>query len=137
MLGWGYWIGLKASDSLDITDDQNNVLINFAKHELLKSSEPPALPVSESIDISLIINNRSLDTRSLNYASNYAFYQTDNLVKKSKQKGDILLVNNSNIYSHKIRFLLLYVAKKKYMVSVEKKIFSIEDRIKISLLSNE
>lgn len=137
LLGWGYWIGLKASDSLDITDDQNNVLINFAKHELLKSSEPPALPVSESIDISLIINNRSLDTRSLNYASNYAFYQTDNLVKKSKQKGDILLVNNSNIYSHKIRFLLLYVAKKKYMVSVEKKIFSIEDRIKISLLSNE
>lgn len=137
LLGWGYWIGLKASDSLDITDDQNNVLINFAKHELLKSSEPPALPVSESIDISLIINNRSLDTRSLNYASNYAFYQTDNLIKKSKQKGDILLVNNSNIYSHKIRFLLLYVAKKKYMVSVEKKIFSIEDRIKISLLSNE
>ena len=25
LLGWGYWIGLKASDSLDITDDQNNI----------------------------------------------------------------------------------------------------------------
>ena len=74
LLGWSYWIGLKNSDSLEISNNSDNFLSNYMLNEIVGKNTKLDQLESKNNDISISINNKSLDRRSLNYGKNYAFF---------------------------------------------------------------
>lgn len=137
LLGWSYWIGLKASDSLDVSNNSDNVLIDYMLNEIdSKNSKLDELE-SKNDDISISINNKSLDRRSLNFGKNYAFFISDDSVINSEDKGEIVLVNNSNLYDYNLQFILYSLKTQEFKKVVEREIPVIKDFIKIKVVDDE
>jgi len=132
LIGWGYWIGLKSSDTIDPKS-----YIDFSKQEILKSSYNKSELESINEDISLTINNQSLDLRSLNYGKNFAFYISDNNILNDNNKGIIYVKNNSNLYDYSIQFVLISINLRKSKIEIEKNTPVISKYFKLSLITDE
>lgn len=132
LIGWGYWIGLKSSDTIDPKS-----YIDFSKQEILKSSYNKSDLESINEDISLTINNQSLDLRSLNYGKNFAFYISDNNILNDNNKGIIHVKNNSNLYDYSIQFVLISINLRKSKIEIEKNTPVISKYFKLSLIKDE
>ena len=132
LIGWGYWLGLKNSDTIDPKS-----YIDFSKQEILKSSYNELDLESINDDISLTISNQSLDLRSLNYGKNFAFYINDNDILSNNNKGVIYVKNNSNLYDYSIQFILISINLRKSKIEIEKETPVISKYLKLSLITDE
>lgn len=132
LIGWGYWLGLKNSDTIDPKS-----YVDFSKQEILKSSYNELNLESINDDISLTISNQSLDLRSLNYGKNFAFYINDNDILSNNNKGVIYVKNNSNLYDYSIQFILISVNLRKSKIEIEKETPVISKYFKLSLITDE
>lgn len=132
LIGWGYWLGLKNSDTIDPKS-----YVDFSKQEILKSSYNELDLESINDDISLTISNQSLDLRSLNYGKNFAFYINDNDILSNNNKGVIYVKNNSNLYDYSIQFILISVNLRKSKIEIEKETPVISKYFKLSLITDE
>ena len=132
LIGWGYWLGLKNSDTIDPKS-----YIDFSKQEILKSSYNELDLESINNDISLTISNQSLDLRSLNYGKNFAFYINDNDILSNNNKGVIYVKNNSNLYDYSIQFILISINLRKSKIEIEKETPVISKYLKLSLITDE
>lgn len=133
LMGWGYWVGLNNFNSLDWASDEDNDMINYAKQELFNEDSKLSLQASENDNIKLRINNISLDSRTLNYSTNYAFYKTDNTIEKPDRRAEIILENLSTINSFKIQLGLVAVFFKERQVELEKEVYETKKLIKLTL----
>ena len=132
LIGWGYWLGLKNSDTIDPKS-----YVDFSKQEILKSSYNELDLESINNDISLTISNQSLDLRSLNYGKNFAFYINDNDILSNNNKGVIYVKNNSNLYDYSIQFILISINLRKSKIEIEKETPVISKYLKLSLIADE
>ena len=132
LVGWGYWLGLKGSDTINPKS-----FIDFSKQEILKLNYKVSDLESKNDDISLVINNQSLDLRSLNYSKNFAFYISDNNVLNENNKGIIFVKNNSNLYDYTIQYILVSINLRKSKIEIDKDIPVISKYFKLSLISDE
>lgn len=133
LMGWGYWVGLNNFNSLDWASNEDNDMINYAKQELFNEDSKLSLQASENENIKLRINNISLDSRTLNYSTNYAFYKTDNTIEKPDRRAEIILENLSTINSFKIQLGLVAVFFKERQVELEKEVYETKKLIKLTL----
>ena len=133
LMGWGYWVGLNNFNSLDWASNEDNDMINYAKQELFNEDSKLSLQASENDKIKLRINNISLDSRTLNYSTNYAFYKTDNTIEKPDRRAEIILENLSTINSFKIQLGLVAVFFKERQVELEKEVYETKKLIKLTL----
>ena len=133
LMGWGYWVGLNNFNSLDWASNEDNDMINYAKQELFNEDSKLSLQASENENIKLRINNISLDSRTLNYSTNYAFYKTDNTIEKPDRRAEIILKNLSTINSFKIQLGLVAVFFKERQVELEKEVYETKKLIKLTL----
>lgn len=133
LMGWGYWVGLNNFNSLDWASNEDNDMINYAKQELFNEDSKLSLQASENDNIKLRINNISLDSRTLNYSTNYAFYKTDNTIEKPDRRAEIILENLSTINSFKIQLGLVAVFFKERQVELEKEVYKTKKLIKLTL----
>lgn len=133
LMGWGYWVGLNNFNSLDWASNEDNDMINYAKQELFNEDSKLSLQASENDNIKLRINNISLDSRTLNYSANYAFYKTDNTIEKPDRRAEIILENLSTINSFKIQLGLVAVFFKERQVELEKEVYETKKLIKLTL----
>ena len=78
-----------------------------------------------------------MDRRSLNYGKNYAFFISDDSIINSEDKGEILLVNNSNLYDYDLEFILYSLKSQEFKKVIEKDIPVIKDFIKIKVIEDE
>jgi len=139
LLGWGYWIGLDktAIEQYKLLSETENPLIVFSKNELRKFLRPVELSVTQNKDVELVIKNQSLDTRSFNYASNFAFYKSDNFTEKNKKKAEVYLTNNSTLYEHLVSYNVVAVGTIKIKNEIMKDVVAFKDYIHITLLKDE
>ena len=137
LVGWGYWVGLNQFNSLVWESDQENDMINFARQEFFGFENDVTLQTSENENIKLKINDLSLDTRSLNYNINYAFYKADSKVQKSERRAEIVIRNLSYIYEYKLQLALVSVFLKERQVLVDKEIFIKKEFIKLTMNDDE
>tara|TARA_B100001175_G_scaffold265059_1_gene235228 strand:+ start:4911 stop:6134 length:1224 start_codon:yes stop_codon:yes gene_type:complete len=137
LVGWGYWVGLNKSNSLDWASNEDNDMINFARQELFNEDENLSLQRSDNDYIKLKINNLSLDTRTLNYSSNYAYYITDKIIEKPTKRAEIIIENLSKINTFKIQLGLVSVFFRERQVEMEKEKFEIKKIIKLTLQEDE
>ena len=137
LMGWGYWVGLNNFNSLDWASDEDNDMINYAKQELFNEDSKLYLQASENDNIKLKINNFSLDSRTLNYSTNYAFYKTDNTIERPDRRAEIILNNLSTINSFDIQLGLVTVFFKERQVELEKEVYEIKKLIKLTLEEEE
>lgn len=137
LVGWGYWIGLNKFNSILWNTDDDNDLVKIARQELFGIDEELLLQDSENDNILLRINDLSLDTRTLNYSYNYAFYKGDTQINKSGRRAELILKNMSNIYEYKIQVGMISVFLKKRQVEVDKDIFVTKEFIKLTLNDDE
>lgn len=133
LMGWGYWVGLNNFNSLDWASNEDNDMINYAKQELFNEDSKLSLQASKNENIKLRINNISLDSRTLNYSANYAFYKTDNTIEKPDRRAEIILENLSTINSFKIQLGLVAVFFKERQVELEKEVYETKKLIKLTL----
>ena len=112
-------------------------MINFARQELFNEDENLSLQSSDNDYIKLKINNLSLDTRTLNYSSNYAYYITDKIIEKPTKRAEIIIENLSKINTFKIQLGLVSVFFKERQVEMEKEKFEIKKIIKLTLQEDE
>jgi hypothetical protein len=133
LMGWGYWVGLNNFNSLDWASNEDNDMINYAKQELFNEDSKLSLQASENDNIKLRINNISLDSRTLNYSTNYAFYKTDNTIEKPDRRAEIILENLSTINSFKIQLGLVAVFFKERQVELKKEVYETKKLIKLTL----
>lgn len=139
LLGWGYWIGFdKVSiEQFKILSENESPLIAFSKNELRKVLRPVELSVNLNKEIGLIIKNQSLDARSFNYASNFAFYKTDDFTEKKIKKAEVYLTNNSALYEYDVSYNVIAVGQTKIKNEIMKDIIAFKNYIHITLLSDE
>lgn len=139
LLGWGYWIGFDktAIEQYKLLSEIESPLIVFSRNELRKSLRPVELSVKQNEDVELIIKNQSLDTRSLNYASNFAFYKSDNFTEKNAKKAEVYLTNNSTLYQYPISYNLVAVGTIKIKNEIMKDVVAFKDYIHVTLLKDE
>ena len=137
LVGWGYWVGLNRFNSLVWESDQENDMINFARQEFFGFENDVTLQTSKNENIKLKINDLSLDTRSLNYNINYAFYKADSKVQKSERRAEIVIRNLSYIYEYKLKLALVSVFLKERQVLVDKEIFIKKEFIKLTMNDDE
>ena len=137
LVGWGYWIGLNKYNSILWNSDEDNDLVKIARQELFGIDEEFLLQDSENDNILLRINDLSLDTRTLNYSHNYAFYKADTQIDKSARRAELIMKNMSNIYEYKIQAGMISVFLKKRQVEVDKDIFVTKEFIKLTLNDDE
>ena len=137
LVGWGYWVGLNRFNSLVWESDQENDMINFARQEFFGFDNDVLLQTSENENIKLKINDLSLDTRSLNYNVNYAFYKADSKIQKSERRAEIVIRNLSYIYEYKLQLALVSVFLKERQVLVDKEIFIKKKFIKLTMNDDE
>jgi hypothetical protein len=139
LLGWAYWIGFdKVSiEQFKILSENESPLIAFSKNELRKVLRPVELSVNLNKEIGLIIKNQSLDARSFNYASNFAFYKTDDFTEKKVKKAEVYLTNNSALYEYDVSYNVIAVGQTKIKNEIMKDIIAFKNYIHITLLSDE
>lgn len=137
LVGWGYWVGLNRFNSIIWESDQENDMINFARQEFFGFDNDVLLQTSENENIKLKINDLSLDTRSLNYNVNYAFYKADSKIQKSERRAEIVISNLSYIYEYKLQLALVSVFLKERQVLVDKEIFIKKKFIKLTMNDDE
>ena len=137
LVGWGYWVGLNRFNSIIWETDQENDMINFARQEFFGFDNDVLLQTSENENIELKINDLSLDTRSLNYNVNYAFYKADSKIQKSERRAEIVIRNLSYIYEYKLQLALVSVFLKERQVLVDKEIFIKKKFIKLTMNDDE
>ncbi len=137
LVGWGYWVGLNRFNSLIWESDQENDIINFARQEFFGFENDTTLQTSENENIRLKINDLSLDTRSLNYNVNYAFYKADSNIQKAERRAEIVIRNLSYIYEYKLQLALVSVFLKEKQVLVDKEIFIKKEFIKLTMNDDE
>lgn len=137
LVGWGYWVGLNRFNSIIWETDQENDMINFARQEFFGFDNDVLLQTSENENIKLKINDLSLDTRSLNYNVNYAFYKADSKIQKSERRAEIVIRNLSYIYEYKLQLALVSVFLKERQVLVDKEIFIKKKFIKLTMNDDE
>ena len=137
LVGWGYWIGLNKSNQLLWMDDQDNELNRFAYQEFFNKDEAIVLETSENENIKLKINNISLDTRTLNYANNYAFYRTDEKIQKTNRKAEIVIENLSSVYTYTIQLGLVSVFFKEREVELDREKYLVRKYFKLSIVEDE
>mgnify|MGYP007134740916 FL=1 len=137
LVGWGYWVGLNRFNSIIWESDQENDMIDFARQEFFGFDNDVLLQTSENENIKLKINDLSLDTRSLNYNVNYAFYKADRKIQKSERRAEIVISNLSYIYEYKLQLALVSVFLKERQVLVDKEIFIKKKFIKLTMNDDE
>ena len=137
LVGWGYWVGLNRFNSIIWESDQENDMIDFARQEFFRFDNDVLLQTSENENIKLKINDLSLDTRSLNYNVNYAFYKADRKIQKSERRAEIVISNLSYIYEYKLQLALVSVFLKERQVLVDKEIFIKKKFIKLTMNDDE
>lgn len=139
LIGWGYWIGIGQSsiDIFNAKSESQNPLVNFCEKELKKERNIEKLPENINLDVDVIIKNESLDARSFNYATNYAFYKSDKFTSIKKNKGEIILTNKSSLYEYKINYYLVAVTSKLIKNEIMKDIVAFKDYMHITLLKDE
>ena len=113
------------------------MVLIIQKQEILKLNYKVSDLESKNDDISLVINNQSLDLRSLNYSKNFAFYISDNNVLNENNKGIIFVKNNSNLYDYTIQYILVSINLRKSKIEIDKDIPVISKYFKLSLISDE
>lgn len=133
LVGWGYWVGLNNFNSLDWASNQDNDMINYAKQELFYEDSNLSMQSSENDNIKLRISNISLDSRTLNYSTNYAFYKTDHTIEKPDRRAEIILENLSTINSFRIQLGSVAVFFKERQVELEREEYEIKNLIKLTL----
>ena len=133
LVGWGYWVGLNNFNSLDWASNQDNDMINYAKQELFYEDSNLSMQSSENENIKLRISNISLDSRTLNYSTNYAFYKTDHTIEKPDRRAEIILENLSTINSFRIQLGSVAVFFKERQVELEREEYEIKNLIKLTL----
>lgn len=139
LLGWGYWIGLdkKSIDTYNELSAAESALIGFSKNELKKTLNAIELPVNKNQDVRLLIKNQSLDARSYNYASNFAFYKSDEFTEKMTKKAEVLMTNNSSLYAYDVSYNVIAVGAKKIKNEIMKDFIAYKDFIYITIIEDE
>ncbi|MGK0412783.1 MAG: hypothetical protein ACJA1B_000983 [Polaribacter sp.] len=139
LLGWGYWIGFDktAIEQYQLLSEIESPLIVFARNEIRKSLRPVELSVKQNKEVELVIKNQSLDTRTYNYASNFAFYKSDNFTEKNVKKAEVYLTNNSTLYEYPISYNVVAVGTIKIKNEIMKDVVAFKDYIHVTLLKDE
>jgi hypothetical protein len=139
LLGWGYWIGLdKVSiEQYTVLSESENPLIVFSKNELIKALRPVELSVNLNKEVALVIKNQSLDARSYNYASNFAFYKSDDFIEKKIKKAEVYLTNTSTLYEYDVSYNVVAVGTIKIKNETMKDIIAFKDYIHITIIKDE
>ncbi|MGK0454067.1 MAG: hypothetical protein ACJAYY_001540 [Paraglaciecola sp.] len=139
LLGWGYWIGLdKVSiEQYTVLSESENPLIVFSKNELIKALRPVELSVNLNKEVELVIKNQSLDARSYNYASNFAFYKSDDFIEKKIKKAEVYLTNTSTLYEYDVSYNVVAVGTIKIKNETMKDIIAFKDYIHITIIKDE
>ena len=139
LIGWGYWIGLNKSDIAkynELSTDESPLIL-FSKNEIIRADNQIQLPVNTNKEVELIIKNESLDVRSYNYASNYAFYKTDNFTEKGIKKAEVFIKNNSTLYDYNVSYNVMSSVISKRKKEIMKDIIAFKNYIHITLLKDE
>lgn len=139
LIGWGYWIGLDKK-SIDIYNElsaSESALIGFAKNELNKTLNVIELPANENNDVRLLIKNQSLDVRSYNYASNFAFYKSDEFTEKITKKAEVQMSNNSSLYAYDVSYNVIAVGATKIKNEIMKDFIAYKDFIYLTIIEDE
>jgi hypothetical protein len=139
IIGWAYWIGLNKHDIAkfkELSSDESPLII-FAKNEIMKADSQVQLPINTNKEVELIIKNESLDVRSYNYASNFAFYKTDDFTVKRNKKAEVYIKNNSTLYDYNISYNVLSVSVSKRKKEIMKDIIALKNYIHITLIEDE
>jgi len=139
LIGWGYWIGLNKIDIAkykELSVDESPLVI-FSKNELNREDNNIELPSNTNKDVDLVIKNESLDMRSYNYASNYAFYKTDNFTRKRIKKAEVFIKNNSTLYDYDVSYNVMAVILNKKKKEIMKDIIAFKNYIHITLIKDE
>ena len=139
LIGWGYWIGLNKIDIAkykELSVDESPLVI-FYKNELNREDNNIELPSNTNKDVYLVIKNESLDMRSYNYASNYAFYKTDNFTRKRIKKAEVFIKNNSTLYDYDVSYNVMAVILNKKKKEIMKDIIAFKNYIHITLIKDE
>ena len=139
LIGWGYWIGLDKASIAQFQEmaAKENPLLIFAKNELRKVLRTIELDVNENNDVELLIKNQSLDARSYNYASNFAFYKSDAFTTKNVKKAEVYFTNNSTLYEYDVSYNVVAVGLTKIKNEIMKDMVAYKDYIHITLLKDE
>lgn len=139
LVGWGYWIGLDKTSIAQFQEmsAKENPLLTFAKNELRKVLRPIELVANNNNDVELLIKNQSLDARSYNYASNFAFYKSDAFTTKNVKKAEIYFTNNSTLYEYDVSYNIVAVGLTKIKNEIMKDIVAYKDYIHLTLLKDE
>jgi len=137
IIAWSYWIGLNNEDTIDVSLEKENILAMYSKNEINNSYYDISNLESVNNEIDIMINNESLDRRSLNFSNNFVLYQVDNNFTKPNNKGSVLMTNKSNLYDYNIQFVLLSISLKPRSLEVEKEIGEINKYVKLKLEYND
>ena len=137
LVGWGYWFSSNEFDNLNWVSDQENDLIEFARQEILLFNNNNSLSASENENVQSRVNNLSLDTRTLNYSSNYAFFKTNHKIQKPNRKAEIILKNLSDIYNYNIKLGIASVYFKEIQTEREEVSFIKNKYIKLTINQDE
>ena len=139
LIGWGYWIGLDKSsiDTYNELSVEEPALIGFSKNELKKTLNLIVLPANENKDVQLLIKNQSLDVRSYNYASNFAFYKSDEFTEKTIKKAEVYMTNNSSLYGYDVSYNVIAVGATKIKNEIMKDFIAYKDFIYLTIVEDE
>lgn len=136
LIGWGYWIGTTLNDFENynnIKSDDDEPLISYGIQELKNLQSNISLPKYDGDDLEILILNQSLDSRSANFASNFAFYKTDNLIPRASKKAEVYITNRSSIYDYTINYRLITAMIVNKTENIEAKVPVFNKKIVIQL----
>jgi hypothetical protein len=140
LIGWGYWIGTTTSDFetyKSLQDGTNEAIIGYAIQELKELKPIIPLPKYEGNDLDILILNQSLDSRSINFDTNFAFYKTDHLIPRASKKAEVRLTNRSTIYDYTINYRLVTASLVNQSKMVETQVPVINKSILIKMSEND
>ena len=126
--------------SIDIYNELSateSALIGFSKNELNKTLNAIELPINENKDVRLLIKNQSLDARSYNYASNFAFYKSDEFTEKMTKKAEVYMTNNSSLYDYDVSYNVIAVGATKIKNEIMKDFIAYKDFIHVTIIEDE
>ena len=106
-------------------------------NQLAREDNNIELPSNTNKDVDLVIKNESLDMRSYNYASNYAFYKTDNFTRKRIKKAEVFIKNNSTLYDYDVSYNVMAVILNKKKKEIMNDIIAFKNYIHITLIKDE
>jgi len=140
LIGWSYWIGLKATDTITVNDQKNNPLSIFSLSELnnVKTQTNKIVQLNSfNDDLEILFENYTFDRRSLNFSKNYSFFRVDNSFSNElRQRALIKLINNSTLYDYDIQFIVASISLRSSKFEVEKEILELKKFIKLTLIGS-